>query len=72
MKIRTAIKRDAGFLLKYDNHISEKELYCVISLGRILIAEEEEHPIGWLRWGYEYRGTLCENIRHTHYFNDRW
>lgn len=21
---------------------------------------------------YEYRGTLCENIRHTHYFNDRW
>lgn len=62
MKIRTAIKRDAGFLLKYDNHISEKELYCVISLGRILIAEEEEHPIGWLWWGMFWDNTPFINM----------
>lgn len=74
MKIRTAVKSDVDFLLKYDRHISEKELHSVIGLGRVFIAEEEGQFIGWLRWGLFWDNTpflnmlyLLQNYRNRGY-----
>lgn len=74
MKIRTAVKSDVDFLLNYDRHISEKELHSVIALGRVLLAEEEGHLIGWLRWGLFWDNTpflnmlyLLQNYRNRGY-----
>lgn len=51
MTIRKAIRQDLPFLLSHDRHIAADEIRSVVSLGRMLVLEEKEHIIGWLRLG---------------------
>lgn len=49
MQIRIAKQEDINLILKYEKHIAEKELHSIITLGRVLIAEDGVNFIGWLR-----------------------
>lgn len=50
MKIRFAEKSDIEILSTYDKHIRITELESALSLGRIVVAEDNGTHIGWLRW----------------------
>lgn len=50
MSIRFAIKKDMFEICLYDKHISKDELQNIIQLKRVLILEENEKFIGWLRY----------------------
>lgn len=50
MTIRTALPEDTGILSENDRHVAPEELCSLIAAGRILIAEEDQRFIGWLRW----------------------
>lgn len=74
MKIRIAEKADIEGLIEYDKHIEPKELESIILLGRVLIAEEGEKLVGWLRWNLFWDNTpfinmlfLLEEYRHKGY-----
>lgn len=62
MKIRIAKKEDAKFILEYDKHIAESELYLSISLGRVVVAEYNDNFIGWLRWNLFWDNTPFMNM----------
>lgn len=51
VNIRVAAQTDLPFLHENDSHIAAEELASVVERGRILIAEHNDAPIGWLRWG---------------------
>lgn len=74
MQIRIAQPEDLDLLLKYDKHIAQKELCSLVSLGRVIIAENNHHFIGWLRWNLFWDNTpfmnmlfLLEEYRHIGY-----
>ena len=48
--IRFATNDDLEFLSKYDHHINRDELFNSITLKRIIILEENNLTIGWLRY----------------------
>lgn len=50
MNIRIANKSDLSILVHYDKHISGDELAYSMMRERILIIEENNHLIGWLRY----------------------
>ncbi len=50
MKIRFAEKSDIEILSTYDKHIRITELESSISLGRVIVAEDNGTLLGWLRW----------------------
>lgn len=52
MTIRTAELKDFHLIKQYDKHIAEIEFTNVITLGRIIMIEEEGKLIGWLRYNY--------------------
>lgn len=62
MNIRFAVKSDIETLSKYDKHIRETELESVISLGRVIVAEDNGRFIGWLRWNLFWDNTPFMNI----------
>lgn len=62
MKIRMAQLKDSAILLKYDEHIREKELCSLIELGRVIIIESESNFIGWLRWNLFWDNTPFMNM----------
>ena len=51
VNIRVAAQTDLPFLRENDSHIADEELVSVVQRGRILVAEDSDNPIGWLRWG---------------------
>lgn len=62
MQIRVAEQEDIKFILKYDKHIAENELYSSISLGRVIVAEYDNKFIGWLRWNLFWDNTPFMNM----------
>ena len=62
MQIRIAGQDDIKFILKYDKHIAENELYSSVSLGRVIIAEYDNKFIGWLRWNLFWDNTPFMNM----------
>ncbi len=62
MLIRVAELKDIDLIKQYDKHISEAELTNVLILGRIIIAEENNNFIGWLRYNYFWDNTPFMNM----------
>lgn len=62
MNIRIAEKKDTEILSVYDKHIKKEELGAVISMGRILVAEEGGRLAGWLRWNLFWDNTPFMNM----------
>lgn len=62
MRIRPAELSDVKILINYDKHISKDELETVISLGRVMIAEDCGTFVGWLRWGMFWDNTPFLNM----------
>ena len=62
MEIRTAEKKDVEILLQSDRHIEKTELESVIVRGRVMLAEEKEMFVGWLRWGLFWDNTPFMNL----------
>ena len=62
MLIRIAELKDVALLKEYDTHIAEAELTNALMLGRIIIAEENNDFIGWLRYNYFWDNTPFMNM----------
>lgn len=62
MTIRIASSTDIEPLSKYDKHISKTELENSVSLGRVLIAEQNGKFIGWLRYNLFWDNTPFMNM----------
>ena len=62
MKIRTAEMKDLAILSRYDKHIRQEELQSGISLGRVIVMEQEGTIIGWLRWNLFWDNTPFMNM----------
>ena len=62
MTIQPAREVHIPFLLQHDRHISEPELRNQVSLGRILIAQEQGIFCGWLRWNLFWDNTPFMNM----------
>ena len=62
MHIRFADEADIRFLLEHDLHIKAETLQKRISAHCVLIAEEDGHPMGWLRWNLFWDNTPFMNM----------
>ncbi|MDY3367963.1 GNAT family N-acetyltransferase [Zhenhengia yiwuensis] len=62
MNIRIANKSDLSILVHYDKHISADELVYSMMRERILIIEENNHLIGWLRYNLFWDNTPFMNM----------
>ena len=62
MNIRIANKSDLSILVYYDKHISADELAASMMRERILIIEENNHLIGWLRYNLFWDNTPFMNM----------
>lgn len=62
MKIRFAEKSDIEILSTYDKHIRIAELESSVSLGRVIVAEDNGTLIGWLRWNLFWDNTPFMNM----------
>lgn len=62
MNIRIANKGDLSILVHYDKHISGDELAYSMMRERILIIEENNHLIGWLRYNLFWDNTPFMNM----------
>lgn len=60
--IRFATNHDLEFLTKYDHHISRDELVNSINLKRIIVLEENNLTIGWLRYNLFWDNTPFMNM----------
>ena len=60
--IRAAKREDMVFLGKYDRHIASPELETCVRLRRIFVAEQDENPVGWLRYGLFWDNTPFLNL----------
>ena len=49
-------------LSRLDRHIRPEELEVSISLGRVLVAEENGQLAGWLRWNLFWDNTPFMNM----------
>ena len=52
MIIRAAELKDIDLIKQYDKHIAQIEIENVIMSGRVVIGEEDNKFIGWLRYNY--------------------
>jgi len=48
---RLAITSDLVFVAEVDRHVSADVLSDVVSAGRVMLAEVDGLPVGFLRWG---------------------
>lgn len=62
MNIRFAEKSDMETLFAYDKHIRKTELESVISLGHVIVAENNGAFLGWLRWNLFWDNTPFMNM----------
>lgn len=62
MNIRIANKSDLSILVHYDKHISADELVYSMMRERILIIEENNHLMGWLRYNLFWDNTPFMNM----------
>lgn len=62
MKIRFAEKSDIEILPTYDKHIRITELESSVSLGQVIVAEDNETLICWLRWNLFWDNTPIMNM----------
>lgn len=62
MQIRAADRKDKEMLSRLDRHIRPEELEVNISLGRVLVAEENGQLAGWLRWNLFWDNTPFMNM----------
>ena len=62
MTIQPATEAHIDILLLHDRHISETELRNLVSLGRVLVAEEDGDFRGWLRWNLFWDNTPFMNM----------
>lgn len=62
MHIRIAEKRDIGILSAHDKHVKEAELEASLSLGRVIVAEDNGTFMGWLRWNLFWDNTPFMNL----------
>lgn len=62
MKIRLAEKSDIEILSTYDKHIRITELESAVSLGRVIVAEDNGTLLGWLRWNLFWDNTPFMNM----------
>lgn len=62
MDIRVAGKSDAETIFTHDAHIRKEELETIVSLERVIIAEEKGIFMGWLRWGLFWDNTPFVNM----------
>ena len=62
MHIRFAEERDIPFLSEHDIHIQKETLKVCVSFRRVLIAEEDGCPAGWLRWNLFWDNTPFMNM----------
>lgn len=69
MLIRIAESKDFDLIKQYDKHIAEAEIRNVLMLGRIIIAEENNDLIGWLRYNYFWDNTPFMNML---YISDKY
>ena len=60
--IRSATPKDLPFLAANDIHIDPAERENVLRQGRILLLEQDGHPVGWLRWGMFWDNTPFMNL----------
>lgn len=62
MNIRSAVKSDIENISNYDKHVSKRELDSIVSLNRVIIAEDRGKFIGWLRWNLFWDNTPFMNM----------
>lgn len=62
MLIRIAELKDLDLIKQYDKHIAETEYINVLMSGRIIIAEENNDFVGWLRYNYFWDNTPFMNM----------
>ena len=60
--IRFANEEDLPWLQAHDHHVSPGEWTTLVSLGRVLIAQEGDAPVGWLRWNLFWDNTPFMNM----------
>lgn len=64
-RIRVAGAEDLGFLCDHDAHVSRDELERIVLQGRVLLAEHDGLPVGWLRWGLFWDQIPFMNLIHV-------
>lgn len=62
LSIRPATAADLDFLASHDRHIARQELRYAVERGRILLAEWEGKPCGWLRYNLFWDNTPFMNL----------
>ena len=62
MNIRFAEESDIETLSIYDKHIRVTELKSAVSLGRVIVAEDNGTFIGYLRWNLFWDNTPFMNL----------
>ncbi len=62
MNFRIATPDDKQAVSQYDKHVARSKLNSILSLGRLIIAEENNNFIGWLRWNLFWDNTPFMNM----------
>ena len=62
MTIHLATSKDFGYLTQQDQHISITMLKQKLESGEILVAHENQTPIGFLRYNYFWDNTPFMNL----------
>jgi len=62
MNKRIANLDDFEIIHNYDKHISEEELKTILCLGRVIVAEQNNQFIGWLRYNLFWDNTPFMNM----------
>ena len=62
MTINLATSKDFAYLTQHDQHISITMLKQKLEAGEILVAHENQTPIGYLRYNYFWDNTPFMNL----------
>lgn len=62
MTVRFAEARDLIWLQTHDHHVAEDELRAIVARQRILLLEDGQACVGWLRWNLFWDNTPFMNM----------
>ena len=62
MVIRAAVESDRDIILRYDRHISKDELEYSIKRDRVILVEDNNTFVGWLRYNLFWDNTPFMNM----------
>ena len=62
LTIRMAGQADLPFLAAHDRHIAAEELRYAVQRQRVLLAEADGQPVGWLRYNLFWDNTPFMNL----------